>query len=95
MRLRKAGVFNFFETVFRDQKTAGTDDLPAYAPDLRAVYDSKKRKKTFDELGDAKQQTYYRTYWRTHQMSDHLPMWVELKVDFGREYLVGRSKKPK
>ena len=93
MRLRKAGVFNFFETVFRDQKTAGVDDLPTYAPDLRAVYDNKKRK--FDALSEAKKQTYYRTYWRTHQMSDHLPMWVELKIDFGREYLIGRSKKPK
>ncbi|MCP4118080.1 MAG: endonuclease/exonuclease/phosphatase family protein [Desulfobacteraceae bacterium] len=25
--------------------------------------------------------------WRTHQISDHLPMWVELPIDFGKEYL--------
>lgn len=25
--------------------------------------------------------------WRTYQMSDHLPMWIELRVDFSREYL--------
>lgn len=25
--------------------------------------------------------------WRTYQMSDHLPMWVELCMDFGDEYL--------
>ncbi len=25
--------------------------------------------------------------WRTYQMSDHLPMWVELRIDFAREYL--------
>lgn len=25
--------------------------------------------------------------WRTHQMSDHLPMWQEFKVDFSDEYL--------
>ena len=24
---------------------------------------------------------------RTYQMSDHLPMWVELHIDFAREYL--------
>ena len=30
---------------------------------------------------------YYKTYWRTHQMSDHLPLWAALKVDFGRDYL--------
>ena len=25
--------------------------------------------------------------WRTYQMSDHLPMWIEFRVDFSREYL--------
>ena len=25
--------------------------------------------------------------WRTYQMSDHLPMWIELRVDYSREYL--------
>lgn len=25
--------------------------------------------------------------WRTYKMSDHLPMWVELRTDFGEEYL--------
>lgn len=32
---------------------------------------------------------FYASYaaWRTHQMSDHLPMWVELKIDFTEEYL--------
>jgi endonuclease/exonuclease/phosphatase family metal-dependent hydrolase len=27
------------------------------------------------------------TDWRTYMMSDHLPVWVELEVDFGTEYL--------
>ena len=25
--------------------------------------------------------------WRTYQMSDHLPLWVQIKVDFSDEYL--------
>lgn len=25
--------------------------------------------------------------WRTYQMSDHLPLWVEMKIDFSRKYL--------
>ena len=25
--------------------------------------------------------------WRTFQMSDHLPLWVELKIDFSDQYL--------
>ena len=24
---------------------------------------------------------------RTYQMSDHLPMWIELRTDFGDDYL--------
>lgn len=45
-------------------------------------------------LMDAKQvakgnvQDYFRKTWRTFQMSDHLPLWVELKVDFSGQYLV-------
>jgi hypothetical protein len=35
----------------------------------------------------AKNQKRYYNDWRTHQMSDHLLLWVELKIDFGREYL--------
>lgn len=31
--------------------------------------------------------------WRTHEMSDHLPVWIELKVDYSNEYLLGIKKK--
>lgn len=67
MSVAKAGVFPFFEHVYRD-----TD---------RAVYLPDKDDKT------------YRT-WRTYKMSDHLPIWVELGVDFGREYLERKAKMP-
>ena len=30
---------------------------------------------------------YFTGVWRTHQMSDHLPLWVELKIDFSDQYL--------
>lgn len=30
---------------------------------------------------------YYANTWRTFQMSDHLPMWVELNIDFAEDYL--------
>ncbi|HWR16108.1 MAG TPA: endonuclease/exonuclease/phosphatase family protein [Terriglobales bacterium] len=39
-------------------------------------------------MGDYKQ---YKA-WRTHQMSDHLPMWVQLQTDFAREYLEELAK---
>jgi len=31
----------------------------------------------------------YYNDWRTHQMSDHLLLWVELQIDFSQEYLQG------
>lgn len=32
--------------------------------------------------------------WRTYKMSDHLPIWVELGVDFGSDYLMRKMKPP-
>jgi len=32
--------------------------------------------------------------WRTFKMSDHLPLWVELYVDFGNDYLEGKMAIP-
>lgn len=33
--------------------------------------------------------SYYLNEWRTFHASDHLPLWVELKIDFSAEYLKG------
>jgi endonuclease/exonuclease/phosphatase family metal-dependent hydrolase len=67
IRPYRAGVFDFFEVVYR------TDEESIYRPFMR--------KPGSDD--------FYASYsrWRTHQMSDHLPMWVELHVDFAEEYL--------
>jgi endonuclease/exonuclease/phosphatase family metal-dependent hydrolase len=32
--------------------------------------------------------------WRTFKMSDHLPLWVEVGVDFGKEYLERKLNPP-
>jgi exonuclease III len=32
-------------------------------------------------------EAYYLNEWRTFQLSDHLPLWVELDVDFAEDYL--------
>ena len=68
----RAGVFNFFESVYRDEEE------PVYAPEMGEGYAKAKtpRNKT----------NYYRQ-WRTFHISDHLPMWFELAIDFGKEYL--------
>lgn len=68
-----AGVFDYYKTVYR------LADEAEYADRMGKTYAKKP--------DAAKKTTYYKTYWRTYQMSDHLPMWVELKVDFTDEYL--------
>ena len=63
----RAGVFDFFDVVYR------TDEENIYRPFMRKSGSN----------------AFYSSYsaWRTHQMSDHLPMWVELQIDFTEEYL--------
>jgi endonuclease/exonuclease/phosphatase family metal-dependent hydrolase len=74
-----SGVLAFAETVFRDDD----EDVAAYLDHLPA---SKRA------LAEAERRAYYAAQWRTWQMSDHLPMWVQLKVDFTEDYLL--SLKP-
>ena len=86
----RGGVFDFFEKVYRN------DDYKDYIPammDGRAE-DHPDNKLTFNTRGiprnDDQRQAYYRNHWRRQQMSDHLPMWLELKIDYGEEYLKNR-----
>ncbi len=69
---QKAGSFNFAETVYREQ------DLETY----KEYFLDKVKGKTEQEI-----KKYYLSIWRTFQISDHLPLWVELKVDFSNQYL--------
>ena len=75
-----AGAFNFYECVYCE------DDEALYVPDMGEAYHTTSRG---EPRGN--KSLYYRTYWRTHQMSDHLPLWAAIKVDFGREYLASRT----
>ncbi len=74
-----AGVFDYYQVVFRD-----TEEDKATYMKYMTEYEVKKNGQPRSE---SSKQNYYQTYWRTHQMSDHLPMWVELKIDYSDEYL--------
>ncbi len=67
-----AGVFNYYKSVFKN------DDFSTY----RSEMNPEKR----DSYKPGETQ-YYENVWRTFQMSDHLPMWAELKIDFSEDYL--------
>ncbi|NVO29007.1 endonuclease/exonuclease/phosphatase family protein [Donghicola sp. C2-DW-16] len=67
-----AGVFDVFKHVFREG-----DDDPAGEDE---AYFRRRMKDVKREYGDYRE-------WRTHQISDHLPMWVEIETDFADAYL--------
>lgn len=71
-----AGIFNFYESVFRiDRNDKSADDEHIYKNDKNLFLN-----------GKAGGNMNFKT-WRTFQMSDHLPMWVELHIDFSDDYL--------
>jgi endonuclease/exonuclease/phosphatase family metal-dependent hydrolase len=70
---QKAGTFNFTETVYTPK------DLAVYRKYFPATNTQGKTEKEIEK--------YYLSTWRTFQMSDHLPLWVELKIDFSNQYL--------
>lgn len=68
----EGGIFRFFNHVFRDQ------DEATHTSQMGEKYRAKDT---------AKKKTSYYGIWRTFQMSDHVPMWLELKIDYSTEYL--------
>ena len=95
---QKAGAFNFTKTVFRDNDEVSDYDI--YFNDYRDSYidELDNRNKKLKEKGKAEEEdtvegrrAFFRT-WRTYQMSDHLPLWVELKIDFSDQFLKNRAE---
>ena len=70
---QRSGAFNFTESVY----TAADID----------VYKNSFPAKVVQGKSEQEILKYYLSTWRTFQMSDHLPLWAELKIDFSNEYL--------
>ncbi|MCL2497372.1 MAG: endonuclease/exonuclease/phosphatase family protein [Symbiobacteriaceae bacterium] len=70
---QRAGAFDFTESVYT------ADDLSVYREYFLDKYLTGKTEKQIEN--------YYMSNWRTFEMSDHLPLWIELKVDFSNQYL--------
>jgi endonuclease/exonuclease/phosphatase family metal-dependent hydrolase len=87
----RGGVFDYFDVVYRDAHyenyvPAMMDGMNEDNPNNPLTYDSNGDWRTEEQRGD-----YYRYHWRRRQMSDHLPMWLELKIDYGEDYLKKRA----
>lgn len=68
-----AGVFNYYESVYTE------GEAETYFP-------LGKSNKKWPKTATARKK-YFAKEWRTWQMSDHLPLFVELKIDFTDKYL--------
>jgi len=84
-----AGAFNYYKSVFTPSDWQTYYELVKDDPNRDGEKWNKKKDGTmFDEAGRKK---YYTNEWRTWQMSDHLPLWVALKVNFSEQYLKGMA----
>ena len=72
----KGGTFDFYKSVFRENEAETF--IRKYKRDFI---------KRCDPEEEEKMKNYYLKKWRTWQMSDHLPMWIELEIDFTDNYL--------
>ncbi|MFN8333489.1 MAG: endonuclease/exonuclease/phosphatase family protein [Cyclobacteriaceae bacterium] len=71
----KAGVFNVFKYVFQDNQ------MNNYLMDYNMLMKHNKKK----QVSKLTPKLYKE--WKSFQISDHLPLWVEFKIDFSEQYL--------
>jgi len=100
---REDRVFQFFDSVFRAEDFSTykaiiqkmlKGKLKKAREELAAATSKTKKKKAQRQIASLKAagaskaslEKYY-DEWRTFQMSDHLPLWVELEIDFSDKYL--------
>jgi exonuclease III len=76
-----AGVFNYYQTIFREK------DFDIYYKIATNKDEKNKQDKFIWGENETERKKYFKSDWRTWQMSDHLPMWVELKIDFTDKFL--------
>lgn len=69
----KAGAFDFSKYIYQESE---------YETYVQSFPENQRVNKT-----EKQKQTYFKNTWRTHQISDHLPLWVELQIDFSDAYL--------
>lgn len=74
VEINNADCFHWQDHVFR----ANEADYAAYKPHMPTK--TKKGKSVKTDMAAYKK-------WRTWQMSDHLPLWTEIKTDFTEDYL--------
>ena len=81
-RVTAGGMVDMFNDVFRDDakdRALYAGFMPKADPEKKAAFRAKTRSALYRK-------------WRTWQMSDHSPLWVEIETDFADDYLGGLTK---
>lgn len=78
----KGNVFNLFDYVLRDVKRPLYHNfMLAHKGDPSTLVD------------DAAFDSYYHRYWKRNQISDHLPVWIEIEADSTSDFLKSKMNK--
>lgn len=80
-RIRNAGVLDLFEVLYTDE------DEALYAERMGRMYTHNSEGERRPDEGRYDSTWYYQTHWRTRRLSDHLPMWVEFRIDQSARWL--------
>jgi len=73
LRTSCAGIFDFTKIIYGDK------EAEAYMKEMD--------RSAGEQLGKAPDKAAFYKKWRTFQISDHFPLWLELKTDFADAYL--------
>ena len=73
LRTSRAGVFDFTQVIYGDGEAV--------------AYDKAMTRSAAKQYSDARDKVAFYKKWRTFQISDHFPLWIELKSDFADAYL--------
>lgn len=79
----KGGVFNLFDYVYKNSAA----EIAKYHT---LMLEHKDDPSTL--TSDAKFKSYFNKYWKRNQMSDHLPIWLELQTESSDEFLINKLR---
>ncbi|GGZ70020.1 endonuclease/exonuclease/phosphatase family protein [Algibacter mikhailovii] len=76
--IERGGVFNLFDYVYKNIP----EELSQYH-DLMLLHKENPNTLT----SNSKFEKYFNAYWKRNQMSDHLPVWIEIQTESSDEFL--------
>jgi hypothetical protein len=79
--IRNAGVLDLDAVLYTEE------DEWRYAERMGEMYTHNSDGEPRPDDGAYDGTWYYMTHWRTRRLSDHLPMWVEFRIDRSAEWL--------